>query len=124
MSNTKLCAVFRRTTDPVALATWYAEQLFLQPAPRRLENDDQTGFTMDGVYFGFERNADVAIGNATVLWFSVDDAFAVADRLERAGARLVEAPNTVASPGETLVLLTDPEGNPLGLIGPEPGNSL
>jgi predicted enzyme related to lactoylglutathione lyase len=50
------------------------------------------------------------------MWFRVADIEATFQSLLKLGAQVIYAPDPVSSPGEILAMVSDPDGNQIGLI--------
>lgn len=114
----RLSAVLVGARKPAAIARWYAEHVLRVPCELEGRDGEPVGFSLGDLYLGFEAESDRCESARVTLWFAVDDAHEACTRLQAAGAALIEAPRDDLSPGECLARLTDPEGNPIGLIGP------
>ncbi len=102
------------THDMRRLAAFYRDGLGLsEPEPT---GDRHLGFTLPGVYFGFDQvDASTAVTpGAVTLWFTVDDLQATFERFEALGAR-VKYPPSRKPWGGFLAALHDPDGNHFGL---------
>lgn len=110
-------AILIRARDPGALERFYAEGLGFPPA--RPEGGI-LGIRAANLFLGFEPLAGDEAGAAprTTVWFDVPDARAAFARLVAAGGEPRMEPDPECSPGETLAVVADPEGNLVGLIGP------
>lgn len=113
-------AVFFESVAPDELAGFYAQGFGFAPATAASE--DHIGLQAGNTYLGFDRvhspSARRSSGAVTV-WFKVTDVEATHRHLIALGATSLSAPDHRASPGEVLAKLLDPDGNPIGLIGPE-----
>ncbi|MFE6923224.1 VOC family protein [Nocardia sp. NPDC057663] len=72
------------------------------------------GYSVDGFEVGLSPQGDLSVG--PVAFNDVDDVDAVRAALIAAGAAEQSAPREVA-PGVRVCVLTDPNGNPVGLRG-------
>lgn len=115
----KMDAVLIESAQPEKLAEFY-RQAFGLDAPRSF-GPDHLGMSLANIYLGFDRVQEPRQGPGRVtVWFRVEDVEASFKRLVMLGATAVMEPNWEESPGEVLATLLDPEGNPIGLICPDP----
>jgi|WetSurMetagenome_2_1015567.scaffolds.fasta_scaffold29986_6 predicted enzyme related to lactoylglutathione lyase len=115
MSIPTIAAILIETVRPRELAEFYSLGLGLaKPQP---SGESHIGFDIDGVYLGFERvEAAKSIQHGPVsVWFYIDDIKTVFGRFQQANAAIIENP-TLRPNGETLAILSDPDGNIFGLI--------
>ena len=78
-------------------------------------DSEQVGFQIGDVYFGLERVEVLPSPSRTMsLWFKVDDAQAMFDRLIELGATPKDPPSD--QDGEVIASVYDPDGNSIGLI--------
>lgn len=110
-------SVFISANDPLSLARWYSQHLTTVPLSAVSETGGQAGFHAGSLYLGFEPAQTTEATPRTTLWFDVDDLESKVRELEQAGATRTAPPTPSSDPSEVLALLTDPAGNPLGLIG-------
>ena len=120
LREVRIAAVLLETTDPEALAAFYRAALGLGEPER--QGPDHVGYTLSGTYLGFERVArrDDAPRPAASIWLRVEDAAAVCAAFCAAGADVEMAPDGTCSPGETLAVVRDPDGNRIGLLSDAP----
>jgi predicted enzyme related to lactoylglutathione lyase len=110
-------AILLETTRLKALSDFYRIGLQLDE-PATLE-PDQVGFQIGEVYLGLEQvNEAVSPSRAMSLWFKVDDARAVYERLLANGATTKDAPEEVDD--EVIASVFDPDGNAIGLLSDIP----
>ena len=116
ISISRLEAVLIASSDPESLAAFYEKGFEL--APPKWNAGDHLGFNLSNTYLGFDRVQESAqTSNGSVsIWFRVPDIEATFARLVYLGAKVKYAPTSEESPGETLAMLYDPDGNNLGLI--------
>lgn len=109
-------AVTLQCSDPDALAEFYCAGFDLEPP--RIISSDQVGLSLGGFYLGLEK---VPVrpygGGAMTLWIMVRDAQETFEKLLELGADPIQAPDRDSSPGEVIAIVSDPEGNRLGVIG-------
>ncbi len=112
----RIAAVILETTDAARLAAFYRTAFDL-PEPSHVL-PDHIGFTLENTYLGFERveAREDAPRPAVSVWFRVADAAAACERLIALGATAEMAPDATCSPGETLAVVRDPDGNRIGLL--------
>lgn len=111
--STSLVAALIGSVDPDGLAAFYRETLELG-SPTHVE-PDHVGFTIGAVYLGIERSEAGRPPGRVTLWFHVDDLGGTASRMSAAGARDVSEPFDTDE-NEQGITLSDPEGNPIGLL--------
>lgn len=76
---------------------------------------DQVGFQIGEVYFGLEQVDEASEPSRTMsLWFKVEDARAVYDRLLTLGATSKDVPAEIED--EVIAAVFDPDGNAIGLL--------
>lgn len=115
-------AILIDTPSPESLAEFYRAGFDLE-TPKSY-GPDHLGLTLPGGgYLGFNRVAapEGAPPGRVQIWFHTPYLEITFGRLVRLGAAVKMAPTTEESPGEMLALLTDPEGNVIGLIAPVSG---
>lgn len=115
-SKVRLEAVLFETKDPESLSEFYHQAFDLEPP--RFYGPDHLGMNLVNTYLGFDRSSE-ASGEALPriqMWFRVDNIEAAFQRLLNLGARAIYAPDSLSSPGEILALVSDPDGNRVGLI--------
>jgi predicted enzyme related to lactoylglutathione lyase len=111
--NVGIEALLIETTRVHELAEFYRSGFEL-PAPDTVA-PDQVGFQIGDVYFGLEQVDDATVPSGTMsLWFKVEDARAVYDRLLTLGAKTKDAPEDVED--EVIASVFDPDGNVIGLL--------
>lgn len=107
-------AVFLHSSDPKALAEFYAAGFGAEMPEERGEG--HWGMMIGSVYFGFEEGSTHRSGDSVVVWFRVMDTATTYDRLIELGAKSLMSPDLECSPGEVLATLLDPAGHTIGLI--------
>jgi predicted enzyme related to lactoylglutathione lyase len=110
-----LDAVLFASPHPETLAEFY--QLAFELGPPRWHGDNHLGLNLSNTYLGFDRTQENTPPGASVsIWFRVTDIQATFERLVRLGAKVIYAPTEEESPGEILAMVSDIEGNSVGLI--------
>ena len=106
-------AVLIETTRLSELQEFYTKGFELEePAT---EETDQVGFQIGDVYFGLEHVETNSEPSRTMsLWFKVEDAREVYERLITLGATPKDGPAEVDD--EIIAAVFDPDGNTIGLI--------
>jgi len=106
-------AVFFGSPDPARLARFHAD--LWQAGDPNAEPDGVIGFQTDGVYFGYQQSPKIV-----TVWIDVADVQAAYERAIALGARPHHPPSRQGK--ETLASVLDPDGNPLGFVGPVPSS--
>ena len=106
-------AVLLETTRLEVLRDFYRDGLGLEE-PDTLE-EGQVGFQIGEVYFGIEQVDEPTKPSGTVsVWFKVDDAGKVYERLLTLGGSVKDAP--AEADDEVIAAVWDPDGNAVGLL--------
>ena len=109
-------AIVLESLRPLELARFYRDAFGLSEP--RWYGQDHVGLRAANTYLGFDRVEDLPEGRRTAsVWFRVHDVPAVCNHLERLGALVKQAPESKPGSGEATALLSDPEGNLVGLVG-------
>ena len=106
-------AVLIETTRLSEMRDFYRSGLELEQ-PDTIESD-QIGFQIGEVYFGLEQVDEQSVPSRSMsLWFKVEDARAVYDRLIALGAASKDVPAEIED--EVIAAVFDPDGNAIGLL--------
>ncbi len=106
-------AVLIETTRLSELQEFYVKGFELGE-PATFESD-QVGFQIGDVYFGLEMVDETSQPSRSMsLWFKVEDARKVYERLISLGATSKDAPAEVDD--EIIAAVFDPDGNTIGLL--------
>lgn len=106
-------AVLLETSRMSVLSDFYRKGFELEE-PDTAESD-QMGFQIGDFYLGLEQVAETDPPSATMsIWFKVDDARTVYERLLQLGATSKAAPEEVED--EVIASVFDPDGNVIGLL--------
>ncbi|OCP02471.1 MULTISPECIES: VOC family protein [unclassified Ensifer] len=118
---TGIGGLFFRSSDPEGLAAWYETHLGLKSVPSNYGDPCWQQRAGSTVFAPFNRDTDY-FGRKEQMWmvnFRVDDLDAMAAQLRAAGIDVTIDPE--AYPNGRFARLRDPEGNPIELWQPNPG---
>jgi len=109
--------VFFRSKDPAGLASWYKENLGIDPVPSDMDSKPWESGAGVTVFAPFPEDSDYfATDRAFMLNFRVNDLDKMVAQLEAAGISVERNPD--AHPMGRFARIHDPEGNPLELWEP------
>ena len=111
--NISVEAVLIETVQLAAMANFYRTGFELSEPDT--EDNGQVGFQIGDVYFGLEQvEQSSAPSRAMSLWFKVEDARVVYERLLNLGAQTKDPPKDTDD--EVIASVFDPDGNVIGLL--------
>ncbi|HEV7319932.1 MAG TPA: VOC family protein [Ensifer sp.] len=118
---TGIGGIFFRSSDPEGLAAWYEAHLGVKRVPSSYDDPCWQQRGGSTVFAPFKRDTGY-FGRREQMWminFRVDDLDAMVEQLRNAGIEVTLNPE--AYPNGRFARLHDPEGNPIELWQPNPG---